>query len=250
MAFKMKGFTYPGDYEKVLTKRNDFKKDFKKAWDASTKTKTKKKLSAKDLKGKTSKEVADMLLKQGFRTTPPAEYDPSITKGTYRFNVKGGSPIKQTKEVKKAAADLDASWKSSKEYKNLTNANAPADVIAKRKDTFMKKGTSFKQKTEKVGRYEVKSGTKDAKWTKKMLKKPSKSSRTFDSKEVVKKNLAKKAGKTTAKTVTKSVIKKLLPRVVPGAGYALAANDVYQIGKLVKDGSSIKSAIKKHYLGT
>ena len=166
------------------------------------------------------------------------------------FTYPGGSPMKQTKEVKKAAADLDASWKSSQEYKNLTNANAPANVIATAKNKFMKKGSSLKQKTEKVGRYEVKSGTKDAEWTKKMLKKPSKSSRTFDSKEVVKKNLAKKAGKTTAKTVTKSVIKKLLPRVIPGAGYALAANDVYQIGKLVKDGSSIKSAIKKHYLGT
>ena len=68
---------------KSIEAASNYEKDFKKVYDALPKTK--KKLSAKDLKGKSTKEVMEMLLKQGFTPTPTAKYK---------------SPAKQKKEEK------------------------------------------------------------------------------------------------------------------------------------------------------
>jgi len=53
---------------KSIEAASNYEKDFKKVYDALPKTK--KKLSAKDLKGKSTKKVMEMLLKQGFTPTP------------------------------------------------------------------------------------------------------------------------------------------------------------------------------------
>ena len=62
---------------------------------------------------------------------------------------------------------------------------------------------------------------------------------------------------TTAKTLTKKsktkiakkVLGKAASRLIPGAGWALAAHDVYSVGKKMTGGHSFKDALKSHYLG-
>ena len=66
---------------------------------------------------------------------------------------------------------------------------------------------------------------------------------------IVKKNNAKTATKVVKKKVAKKAAGVIGSRLIPGAGWVLAAHDVYKIGKKIKGGHSFKEALKSHYLG-
>jgi hypothetical protein len=164
---------------------------------------------------------------------------------------------------------------SERDYKQAKyDFEADPRVQAKRAGFTMKgfpmhETSAFKQKIEKLGRYDVDVSTDEGKWAKEMMDKPSTRSTTWDpetgdqvvkeqGKDVRKKSVWQKAkdkGRKIAKKaskyvpVAKKLISKNVAKLIPYAGIAATAYDAGKINRMMKDeGMNMTDAIKKYYL--
>jgi hypothetical protein len=225
---------------KSIDAASNYEKDFKKVYDALPKTK--KKLSAKDLKGKSAKEVVKMLLKQGFTPTPMANFkekspaNSGTHEGTLKHHEAGKMHSHSTKRSQTKKGILTEQRINFPPEKKGEPGSYGVTSRSGEQKSMAKYASPAKQ--DYVGNvYHPKwnpGGTVD--FDGNPVKKPT----NLKNISKAKKNLTKKVIK---KKAVKKVAGKLLTRLIPGVGGALLA---YDVGKWAyKNRKDIKKQAKE-----
>jgi len=186
---------------------------------------------------------------------------------------KMNNPFKLPGDTKRHNKHMDQIARDAKRNRDISVADAEGYAAAS--GSFMMKGfpmhetSALKQKTEKIGRYNVDVSTEEGRSIKKAMEEPSTRSTTWDpetGKQVVKekgKDVATKSAWQKAKGKAKHIVKraakyipvaskvlrKAITRFVPYVGTAATAADIVAINNLMKNQDmGMGEAIKKHYL--